>query len=97
MFQALIGKCIALIYILIVLAIAGSLAAKRRRAPGPGTLSTHGPLFVGLLLATVLVIGSLSYLPTLPSDGSPKNSKCVVSEGHPAPSRRPGDSRLQLR
>jgi len=34
MFQALIGKCIALMYILIVLATAGSLAAKRRRRPG---------------------------------------------------------------
>jgi len=51
--------------LLIVLAIAGSLAAKRRRAPGPGTLPTHGPLFVGLLLSTVLVIGCLTYLPAL--------------------------------
>jgi K+-transporting ATPase ATPase A chain len=65
MFQTLIGKCITLIYFLLVLAIAGSLAAKRRRAPGPGTLSTHGPLFVGLLLATVLVIGALTSLPAL--------------------------------
>jgi K+-transporting ATPase ATPase A chain len=65
MFQALIGKCITLMYFLIVLAIAGSLAAKRRRAPGPATLSTHGPLFVGLLLATVLVTGALTSLPAL--------------------------------
>jgi potassium-transporting ATPase potassium-binding subunit len=51
--------------LLTVLAIAGSLAAKKRRAPGPGTLPTHGLLFVGLLLSTVLVIGSLTYLPAL--------------------------------
>ena len=51
--------------LLAVLAIAGSLAAKRRRAPGTGTLSTHGVLFVGLLLGTVLTIGALTYVPAL--------------------------------
>jgi K+-transporting ATPase ATPase A chain len=51
--------------LLAVLAIAGSLAAKRRRAPGSGTLPTHGPLFVGLLLGTVLTIGALTYVPAL--------------------------------
>jgi potassium-transporting ATPase potassium-binding subunit len=51
--------------LLAVLAIAGSLAAKRRRAPGPGTLPTHGLLFVGLLLGTVLAIGALTYVPAL--------------------------------
>jgi K+-transporting ATPase ATPase A chain len=48
-----------------VVAIAGSLAAKKRRPPGPGTLPTHGPLFVGLLLGTVLAIGALTYVPAL--------------------------------
>jgi K+-transporting ATPase ATPase A chain len=48
-----------------VLAIAGSLAAKKRRPPGPGTLPTHGPQFVGLLLGTVLAIGALTYVPAL--------------------------------
>jgi K+-transporting ATPase ATPase A chain len=51
--------------LLAVLAIAGSLAAKRRRAPGPGTLPTHGLLFVGLLLGAVLTIGALTYVPAL--------------------------------
>jgi K+-transporting ATPase ATPase A chain len=51
--------------LLAVLAIAGSLAAKRRRSPGPGTLPTHGVLFVGLLLGTVLTIGALTYVPAL--------------------------------
>jgi K+-transporting ATPase ATPase A chain len=40
------------------LAIAGSLAAKRHVPPGAGTLPTHTPLFVVLLVATVLVVGA---------------------------------------
>jgi K+-transporting ATPase ATPase A chain len=48
-----------------VLAIAGSLAAKKRRAAGAGTLPTHGPQFVGLLLGTVVAIGALTYVPAL--------------------------------
>jgi potassium-transporting ATPase potassium-binding subunit len=47
------------------LAIAGSLAGKLRRAAGPGTLPTHSVLFVGLLVVTVLMIASLTYLPAL--------------------------------
>lgn len=48
-----------------VLAIAGSLAAKKRLTQGPGTLPTHGPLFVGLLVGTVLLLGALTYVPAL--------------------------------
>jgi len=48
-----------------VLAIAGSLAAKKRVEPGPGTLPTHGPLFVVLLVGTVLVVGALTFVPAL--------------------------------
>jgi len=48
-----------------VLAIAGSLAAKKRMAQGPGNLPTHGPLFVGLLIGTVLLVGALTYVPAL--------------------------------
>ncbi|VWB85807.1 ATPase [Burkholderia lata] len=48
-----------------VLAIAGSLAGKRRRAAGAGTLPTHGALFVALLIGTVIMIASLTYLPAL--------------------------------
>ena len=48
-----------------VLAIAGSLAAKKRLAHGPGTMPTHGPLFVSLLIGTVLLIGALTYVPAL--------------------------------
>ncbi len=48
-----------------VLAIAGSLAAKKRIAVGAGTLPTHGPLFVTLLVGTVLLVGLLNYVPAL--------------------------------
>lgn len=51
--------------IAVVLAIAGSLAGKRRQAPGPGTLPTASPTFVGFLLAIVLLVGALTYLPAL--------------------------------
>jgi K+-transporting ATPase ATPase A chain len=48
-----------------VLAIAGSLAAKKTVPAGPGTLPTHGPLFVVLLVGTVLIIGALTFVPAL--------------------------------
>ncbi len=48
-----------------VLAIAGSLAAKKRMAVTGGTLPTHGPLFVVLLIVTVLLVGLLNYVPAL--------------------------------
>ncbi|WP_306602552.1 potassium-transporting ATPase subunit KdpA [Azonexus sp.] len=48
-----------------VLAIAGALAAKKRIAVGAGTLPTHGPLFVLLLIGTVLLVGLLNYVPAL--------------------------------
>lgn len=48
-----------------VLAIAGSLAAKKRIAPGLGTLPTHGPLFIGLLIGAVILVGALTYIPAL--------------------------------
>jgi K+-transporting ATPase ATPase A chain len=48
-----------------VLAMAGSLAAKKRLAATEGTLPTHGPLFVVLLVGTVLLVGLLNYVPSL--------------------------------
>jgi K+-transporting ATPase ATPase A chain len=48
-----------------VLAIAGSLAAKKRISATAGTLPTHGPLFVVLLLGTVVLVGALTYVPAL--------------------------------
>jgi potassium-transporting ATPase potassium-binding subunit len=51
--------------ILPVLALAGSLAGKLRQAEHPGTLPTHGPLFIGLLVGTVLLVGALTFIPSL--------------------------------
>ncbi|MDD5271488.1 MAG: potassium-transporting ATPase subunit KdpA [Methylovulum sp.] len=48
-----------------VLAIAGSLAAKKIVPVGPGTLPTHTPLFVALLIGTVLMVGALTFVPAL--------------------------------
>jgi K+-transporting ATPase ATPase A chain len=48
-----------------VLALAGSLAGKKRLVAGEGTLPTHGPLFVALLIGVVLLVGLLNYVPAL--------------------------------
>ena len=48
-----------------VLALAGALAAKKRVSAGAGTMPTHGPLFVVLLVGTVVLVGALNYLPAL--------------------------------
>ncbi len=47
------------------LAIGGSLARKKSIPASAGTLPTHGPLFVGLLVAVVLIVGALSFIPAL--------------------------------
>jgi K+-transporting ATPase ATPase A chain len=51
--------------IVAVLAIAGSLAAKKRIPVTAGTMPTHGPLFVTLLIGTVLLVGALTFVPAL--------------------------------
>jgi K+-transporting ATPase ATPase A chain len=48
-----------------VLAIAGSLAAKKQVPAGSGTLATHTPLFVVLLACTVVIVGALAFFPAL--------------------------------
>ncbi len=48
-----------------VLAIAGALAAKKRVPESAGTLPTHGLMFIGLLVTTVVVVGALAFLPAL--------------------------------
>jgi K+-transporting ATPase ATPase A chain len=54
-------------FLLIVpaLAMAGSLAAKKTVPPSAGTLPTHGPLFVGLLLGVIIIVGGLTFFPAL--------------------------------
>ena len=48
-----------------MLAVAGSLASKRKAAISAGTFPTHGGLFVGLLVGAVLIVGGLTFLPAL--------------------------------
>jgi K+-transporting ATPase ATPase A chain len=61
-FAMLIGRFMML---LPLLAIAGSLAAKKQVPVSAGTFPTHGPLFVTLLVGTVLIVGALTYFPAL--------------------------------
>src|SRR5262245_8345980 len=53
------------LFIIPALAIAGSLANKKVVPTSAGTLPTHGGLFVGLLVATVIVVGALTFFPAL--------------------------------
>ena len=60
------GAPLLLVFLAIgMLAIAGSLAAKKHIPPSAGTLPTHTPLFVTLLAITVIVVGALTFLPAL--------------------------------
>ncbi len=48
-----------------LLAIAGALAARKTQPASPGTLPTHGVLFVALIIGTVLLVGALTFIPSL--------------------------------
>jgi K+-transporting ATPase ATPase A chain len=50
-------------YVVPVLAMAGSIAAKPKLAPTAGTLPTHGPLFISLLIGVILIMGGLQFFP----------------------------------
>ena len=58
----LVGRFVPIV---LVLALAGSLARQRPVPVGAGTLPTTGPLFVGLLTAVVVVVAGLTFLPAL--------------------------------
>jgi K+-transporting ATPase ATPase A chain len=53
------------LFLLPLLAAAGSLVAKKKVAATAGTFPTHGPLFVALLVGTVLIVGALTFFPAL--------------------------------
>ncbi len=53
------------LFLIPLLAAAGSLAAKKKVPSTAGTFPTHGPLFVGLLVGTVLIVGALTFFPAL--------------------------------
>jgi K+-transporting ATPase ATPase A chain len=61
-FAMLIGRFAVIIP---MLAVAGSLAVKRKTAASVGTFPTHGMLFVGLLVGVILIVGGLTFLPAL--------------------------------
>ncbi|WP_234187793.1 potassium-transporting ATPase subunit KdpA [Shinella sp. NM-101] len=52
-------------YVVPVMAIAGALAAKVKAPPSAGTFPTDGPLFVGLLIGIILILGGLQFFPAL--------------------------------
>jgi K+-transporting ATPase ATPase A chain len=61
-FAMLMGR---FLFLIPLLAAAGSLAAKKKVPVTSGTLPTHGPLFVGLLVGTVIIVGALTFFPAL--------------------------------
>ncbi len=61
-FAMLIGR---FVFVIPLLAVAGSLAGKKILAPSAGTFPTTGPLFVGLLVGVVLIVGGLTFFPAL--------------------------------
>src|SRR4029077_13075321 len=48
-----------------ILALAGSMAGKRRVAPSLGTFPTDGPLFTVLLIGVIVIVGALTFFPAL--------------------------------
>ena len=63
-----IGVCILVgryLFIVPVMVIAGSMVAKKRVAPGPGTFPTDGVVFGGLLFGVVVIVGLLTFFPAL--------------------------------
>ncbi|HTZ80125.1 MAG TPA: potassium-transporting ATPase subunit KdpA [Stellaceae bacterium] len=53
------------LFVIPLLAVAGSLAQKKVAAPSAGTFPTQSPLFVGLLVGVILIVGGLTYFPAL--------------------------------
>ena len=85
--------------IVAVLAMAGSLAAKRRLPAGPGSMPTHGPLFVVLLIGAVLLVGALTYVPALALAPSPStcsaNDEALPEALRASPQGRRSDQRAK--
>ena len=53
------------LFVIPALAVAGSLAAKKTVAASAGTFPTHGPMFVGLAIGVILIVGGLTFFPAL--------------------------------
>jgi K+-transporting ATPase ATPase A chain len=73
------------IYVIPLLAVAGSLVHKKRVAPSAGSVPTHSPQFVGLLVGVVLIMGGLAYFPAMSL--GPLTEQVAMNRGihYPAP------------
>jgi K+-transporting ATPase ATPase A chain len=73
------------VYVIPLLAVAGSLAQKKRVAPSVGSVPTHSPQFVGLLAGVVLIMGGLAYFPAVSL--GPVTEQVAMNRGinYPAP------------
>jgi K+-transporting ATPase ATPase A chain len=73
------------IYVIPLMAVAGSLAQKKRLAPSAGSVPTHSPQFVGLLVGVVLIMGGLAYFPAVSL--GPVTEQVAMNRGihYPAP------------
>jgi len=73
------------IYVIPLLAVAGSLARKKRVPPSAGSVPTHSPQFVGLLVGVVLILGGLAYFPAMSL--GPVTEQVAMNRGsqYPAP------------
>jgi K+-transporting ATPase ATPase A chain len=73
------------VYVIPLLAVAGSLAHKKRLAPSAGSVPTHSQQFIGLLAGVVLIIGGLAYFPAVSL--GPVTEQVAMSRGihYPAP------------
>src|SRR6516225_7460087 len=78
----LIGR---FIFVIPLLAVAGSLARKKVLAPSAGTFPTHSPLFVGLLVGVVLIIGGLTYFPAISLGPAVEQVAMNQGKAFPAP------------
>jgi K+-transporting ATPase ATPase A chain len=73
------------IYVIPLLVVAGSLAQKKRIAPSAGSVPTHSPQFVGLMVGVVLIMGGLAYFPAMSL--GPVTEQVAMNRGthYPAP------------
>ena len=72
----LIGR---FLFVIPMLAVAGSLAQKKLLAPSAGTFPTHSPQFVGLLVGVILIIGGLTFFPAVSL--GPVTEQVAMSQG----------------
>ncbi|HJU15844.1 MAG TPA: potassium-transporting ATPase subunit KdpA [Stellaceae bacterium] len=81
-FAMLIGR---FVFVIPLLAVAGSLARKKLLAPSAGTFPTNRPLFVGLLVGVVLIVGGLIYFPALSLGPATEEFAMIGGHLYPAP------------